>query len=458
MNRAVLATHLPRCGWILALATISLLAPPASATQAPAPPTESKQDSTAERAATLAMAGAQEALEAEDYETATAILENFLLEHPGHAQALFTLAYAYARAGRTAEAIDMYRQTLEVAPDSVPARLNLGSLLFNADRPKEAAEQFEQALKSDPANYDAHLLLAATRQKLGEAEPALRHFLRAAELDPAQEEPRRAALVLLLEQKEWERAARLLDELTALAPDDPELQLNRAEILLQEGKKEEAFAALEKYLEWAAHNASAQPSVLGEIHMRTGWLARELGRPEEALKHFQAAGRAAGEAYRQASLVEQAETLADLGRYQDALPFYQQALAGAPDDVDLLASAGYAYLKTRNYQKAVPALARALELQPDRLETYDHLSSALFLAGNLPGAIEVLEVRASRTDETQATLFLRAIAYDKLEQCAAAIDFYEKFLARKPDRMSDQYFQATARLRLLKKTCRQRRR
>ena len=70
----------------------------------------------------------------------------------------------------------------------------------------------------------------------------------------------------------------------------------------------------------------------------------------------------------------------------------------------------------------------------------------------------LLDQRARLAEETPGTLFLRGVCYDKLAQCAPAVDYYEKFLAANRDTNSDAYFEASGRLRLLKNTCKQRRR
>ncbi|MBI4465830.1 MAG: hypothetical protein HY656_00180, partial [Acidobacteria bacterium] len=95
---------------------------------------------------------------------------------------------------------------------------------------------------------------------------------------------------------------------------------------------------------------------------------------------------------------------------------------------------------------------------PTRVEAYNHLASALTLSGDLAGANRVLDQRAVYAPETPGTLFLRARNYDQLRQCGLAIDYYERFLALNRDSRSDQYFQATGRLRLLRNVCRERRR
>lgn len=408
------------------------------------------------RQAAIAVAAAQEAMARKDYATAVTVLENFLLENPGHVDALFNLAYVYALQERTADAVDMYQQTLEVDPKLFAARVNLGLLLLKEKKVDLAAAEFQQAVELQPDDYLAQLYLATARERQGRKEEALARYRRAAALDPEAIEPRRAALALLLQSKEWDGAQRLIEEMLQLAPADADLYLDLAEVHVKQGKPEQALAAYEEYLEAVARADSSPGSTVGEIHLRAGWLARELGKTEAALEHFRAAQQLGDTHHKQAGLAEQAETLARLQRYQEAIPIYEQAVASAPNNADLLAGLGFAYLQTQNYAKAVPVLARVVQLDPERAEAYSHLASAFYLGGNLAAAIEALERRAVRAAETPGTLFLRAISYDKLKQCGPAITYYEKFLATKPDTQSDSYFQATARLRWLKKTCRER--
>ncbi|MBI2956159.1 MAG: tetratricopeptide repeat protein [Acidobacteria bacterium] len=446
-HRAVLAV----------LAMGLLLAFPLAAQQPKKPPADSRKAASDARAQ-AALAGAQEALERKDYDTAIAVLENFLFDHPGHVEALFNLAYAYSLAGRTADAMDMYRQTLEVDPKLVPARINLGLLLLNKNQPEEAAAEFRQVLEIEPEHYRAQLYAATALERNGKKDEAIAHYERAAKLKPEEAEPRQALLALLLEKQDLEGAGRVLDELLALSPDNAELWLNRAELRRVSRQKPEALAAYEKYFQLASRENAASPSTRGEMHMRAGWLARELEQPEKALEHFQAARREGGDAFRLASLEGQAEVLISQERYAEAIPLCEEVATLKPEDAGVRETLGYAYLEMKNYVKAVEHLNVALRLDPRREPTYNYLASALYLGGNLAGAIAVLDRRAALAAETPATLFLRAISYDKLNQCQPAITYYEKFLEQNRDTRSDEYFQATARLRLLQKSCRDKRR
>lgn len=432
-------------GWALACAAVLLLALPAVA-RAPQEPPGQKQD------ARVALGAAQAAMERKDYVTAARLLENFLLEQPGQVEALFNLAYCYTLLDRTADAIDTYRETLEVDPKLFSARLNLGLLLLNTNQPVEAAAELERARELDPKNYRAHYYAGVALERSGKKEEALERYRHAAELDPKKTEPRRALLELLLEKGNLAEAEAVVEQLRQLQPDDARLLRLRADLQLEQGRPGDALAAYEEYLKAEPQDA--------EAHLAVGRLYRAEGRAEEALPHFLAAEQTGGPGHAWTAAYESARTLAALKRYGEAIPRYRRALELMGDDVDVEVNAelGHALLEDRQYGEAARVLSQVVQADPDRAEAYNQLASALYLGGDLAGAIGALDRRAAHAEETMGTLFLRAVSYDKLRQCGPAIDYYEKFLTLNGEARTDQYFQATGRLRLLRNVCRERRR
>lgn len=408
--------------------------------------------------AQAALAGAQEAMERKDYATAAMLLESFLFVYPGHAGALFNLAYCYSLQGRSTDAIDIYHQLLEVDPGQQAARQNLALLLLESSKPAEAVAEFDQFLEAFPDNFHAHFYRGQALESLGYKDKALADYQRAAELDPKAPQPRRAALPLLLEKKAWSDAEPVVRQLLEITPGDTELALTLAELLANQDKREDALAAYNTFLEAQASGEPPSPSTLGEIHMRSGWLARKLGRDDEALRHFRLARERGGESFALNSLIEEADTLAALKRWKQAIPLYEEAVKRKTDDTELRAALGQAHLENHEYEAAARDFLAALSIDPEREENYNRAASALYLNGALAGAIEILERRAAHAAETPGTLFLRAISHDKLGQCAGAIAYYDKFLATNPDKKSDQYLEAAGRLRTLKNSCREQRR
>ena len=440
-------------GWALLLPLLLLVPGHAQTSREDSKQRAAQQEA---RSVQVTLAAAQEALEREEYNLAATQLENLLFRHPGHREALLNLAYCYSRMERTADAVDLYRQTLEREPKLFPARLNLALLLAQEEKFAKAAAEFKRALELKPDHYQARFSYAFALERSGDKEEALEQYLRAAQLDASAVEPRRAALWMLVEKKDWTQAQELLAALQRLEPTNHDWLLTRAEVLTNQNKSEEALAVYERYFQ--AADPSGAPSTLGELHMRAGSLYRELGKQEDALRHFAAAVETGGESYELASVTAQAHILASLKRYSEALPHYRRAVELQPESAELRAGRGHALLQNRNFREAARELLRALELDPQRIESYNHLASAFHLSEKPQGAVEVLAQRARLAPETPGTLFLRAVSHDQLGQCIAAMEYYQKFLDTKPDGQSNEFFQAAGRLRTLKKTCREQRR
>jgi tetratricopeptide (TPR) repeat protein len=93
------------------------------------------------------------------------------------------LGVALSSAGRTGEAIDHYRQAVQIEPQYALAHFNLGAeLAKSADTTDEAIEQYQEALKIDPNLLSAHLNLVGSLLAKGRLEEAATHAEKAVQL------------------------------------------------------------------------------------------------------------------------------------------------------------------------------------------------------------------------------------------------------------------------------------
>jgi tetratricopeptide (TPR) repeat protein len=69
---------------------------------------------------------------------------------------------------KPSEALQYFKHSLDLAPDLVSTRMNLGALYLTYRQINAAATQFERVLKLQPNNLDARLHLAVARQALGD--------------------------------------------------------------------------------------------------------------------------------------------------------------------------------------------------------------------------------------------------------------------------------------------------
>jgi len=81
----------------------------------------------------------------------------------------------------------------------------------------------------------------------------------------------------------------------------------------------------------------------------------------------------------------------DMGRFDGALSWYEEALQLEPDNVDVRTDLGTAYLYTGNPIKAVEHYKSSLEMNPDHIQTLQNISVAYLSTGNYGEAIGHLE-------------------------------------------------------------------
>jgi Tfp pilus assembly protein PilF len=82
-------------------------------------------------------------------------------------------------------AVEAYRRALDLAPEWIEARINLGVTLYQLWQLEEAEDAFRQVLRLDPKNATALFNLGCVLYELGELDQAIRALRRAARLAPA---------------------------------------------------------------------------------------------------------------------------------------------------------------------------------------------------------------------------------------------------------------------------------
>ncbi|MBI3662589.1 MAG: tetratricopeptide repeat protein [Acidobacteria bacterium] len=82
------------------------------------------------------------------------------------------------------QAVEAYRRAIELAPEWVDARINLGTALYQMSELEEARRAFEAALEVDEGSATAHFNLGCVLDDLEEYDKAIHHLRRAAAIAP----------------------------------------------------------------------------------------------------------------------------------------------------------------------------------------------------------------------------------------------------------------------------------
>jgi tetratricopeptide (TPR) repeat protein len=374
------------------------------------------------------------ALDERRYEDAEALFSKAIAQDSKDYGAHFNLGLAYSLLNRDADAIREYRTVLELRPGLYEAELNLGLSLIRTKDAAGAVSHLTSAAGQKPKEVRPRLYLGDAYFALGQFAEAEAAYRTALELDsssapaelglgrslarqakPADAEPHYRKAIL--GQASYKDA---LLELAAIYED-----------------RRQAAEAIAIYREFPA-NPGAQER-LGALLLQTGHAADAIPPLEAAVAASPTPANrlALAQAYVQDKQIAKAEPLA------------AQAVAAAPGDIDLRMFYGRLLRDQRKFPAAAAQFLAVGQAKPDSVEAWTELSGVYMAAEQYPQALEALDRIRALGAESNALVFIRAVAYDHLHQVKDAWENYTKFLLASHGEHPDQEFQARQRARIL---------
>ena len=330
--------------------------------------------------------------------------EGILIGMPGHPSALHLLGVLRVQQRRLHEAVELLARSVEIQPLEAQSQFNLGKVLSALGRQTEATEALRTALSLDSALIDAEFSLGKALYAQGhmdEAVEAYRKFLaarpghapalfalgdalisagRPQEAEPLltaalseTADPRlRAdlyqALAVLHRQLQPVRALEYLEQALALDPTRTKLGFDRAALLEELHRFEDARAAYEQILEREPVNA--------EVHYAYNELLYRLSDKEEFLASYDRAPRT------QELMLAKALFLLNAGRFEDAERCYSDTIARYSDNRQAAIGVGLALVRGRKFAEAAAAFEQAAQRYPASVEVLCNLAGALAQSGD----------------------------------------------------------------------------
>lgn len=386
------------------------------------------------------LTAAQSAVDAKDYVTAAQDYQSYLAKKPDDAAVRFNLGYVYTAMQRPADAKSEYEKAISFDPKMGPAYLNLGLTLLATD-PGAAVDPLQHAVDLMPDQPRPKFLLGAALEHTGKLDLAIEQYQAAAKLDGKNFEIHFAlgrALLAVHRPADAEPEFRIAAQ---LSPNASEAHLGLAESLAAQNKFDTAASELATYLQAKPNDAATR--------IEYASMLADSGKYDDAIAQLdQAAATRPGDLR---ALKLRAQIYWVQKKYDAALPPLQKARSIAPNDPDVAAKLGHAYLAKKDYPEALQQLAAAYRLDPRTNSVLVDLAEAEYDNKNYAIALQALDALSKREELPPASWFFRAACYDKLEQPEQAVDAYQKFLQLNTDQNSDRYFEATSRVRFLKR-------
>jgi Flp pilus assembly protein TadD len=387
------------------------------------------------------LAAAQDAVNQQDYASAAQKYQAYLAKKPDDAVVHYDLGYAYTALQRPADAKAEYEKAISLDPKMGSAYQNLGLTLIPTD-PAAAIAPLQRAAELLPEDARTKWLLGVALEAAKKDDLAIEQYKAAAKLDTKSVDIRNSLGFALLRSGKAADAEAAFREAIALQPNGQaanDAHKGLLQVLLAEKKMDAAATELGTQLE-------AHPNDAGMRLERASLLA-DAGKDDDALAELDRAAAAGSESLRALRL--RALIYFRKKDYDHAVPALTKAIALAPSDPDLPAQLGHVYLEKKDYPNAVNELVIAIKMNPGSNDVLGDLVSAEYLSKNYVATLHGLDILAQRETLPLGSWFIRATCYDRLGQPAPALEAYQKFLQLNKDENSDMYFEATARARTL---------
>ncbi|HEY4266459.1 MAG TPA: tetratricopeptide repeat protein, partial [Micropepsaceae bacterium] len=272
------------------------------------------------------------------------------------------------RAGKFAEAAQLYAGILKENPRHFEALHALGILHYQSGRLEDAERLIGEAILINPEAADALYNRASLLLRMNRMDEALHCFDRAIAIRPNYAEALGNRGSALLRIGRTAQGLADFERLVALRPDLPQAWTNHAGALLTLERANDALASYERAL-------ALKPDYADAWRARAGALVA-LGRQSDALQSVERALQI--EPNKAGTLYRRADLLFWLNRHAEAVLAYDAFLAAEPHHADGWNMRGVALVELRRHAEALASFDRAVEAGSNDANAWNNRANVLF--------------------------------------------------------------------------------
>ncbi len=275
--------------------------------------------------------------------------EKILQVHGQHFNCLHMLGVLEAQTGNPLKALEYLQQALQINPQAPAVLGNYGNALNDLKRWQEALPFFQQALALDPNMINAQYAQGIAHYQLGDYAQAQQSFQQVLSLQPDYMEAMRYLIQTYYQSQQTELAIQTSEQLLARLGKSADSYLHLAHLHYDLKNYAYALSNIEQALALDAQLAGA--------HSLKGLVLMGLNQPLKAQ------------------------------------PCLQTALQLNANDIDVLSNLGLTMQELQHLPEAIDYFDQALALAPDHAEVQFNKSLALLLSGDFTQGWQLFESR-----------------------------------------------------------------
>lgn len=298
---------------------------------------------------------------------------------PEYVGARFNLGMLESRRGHLRDAIAWMQQEMEIEETS-NLQLELGRAYATLGEPDSAETAYRRSIELDDSNATAHMWLGQLYEELGEMDKALEQTMIGLELRPRDLDYQYVAGSLLLRMGQPERAKEYLEPVAEERPWHHGALVNMGQALMRLGRQEDAepyFAQadtaqqLQQKIMEAEREINRDPDILSNW-IELGGLLRQSGDYEKAIEAFNVAVTL--DPWNMHLQNNLALLYMEDGQLDVAIRRYRAILTVDSSLADVWLNLGAAYANAGNEEAARDAWRRVQELEPGHPAARDYLA------------------------------------------------------------------------------------
>jgi tetratricopeptide (TPR) repeat protein len=382
-----------------------------------------------------------------EYENAIAAFNIALEINPWHYNAQYYRALGYEELNELEKAIQCYEAILKISPSDYQALFNSGKLYMKMENWSTAAGTLKKAYEKKQT-YECALLLGKSLVKSGDTERAMEYFSKAIEINPLGHEAYFESGKIQLELGELE-SARTSFELALKIEQNTEYSKHLGIVYYRQENYASAIEIFDKisddeslfYAADCAAKLGMDDKALAYLNRITltgahAWLLKggceeKLGKFEDALFSYAKGIEVAPDALE--LWLAKGNLLFKLERYSAAKACFEHILSSGKEDADTLKKIAEVYLKLGENEKCIATIEK-LEALGERADRHmlSLLGEAYFNLKDYEKALEALN-RALEIASDSDLLLRVAKIYVLMEKYGDAIPIFEKYIEMVPD-------------------------
>jgi len=339
----------------------------------------------------ISLQQAVQLIQGQRLEEARTLLTTICKERPDIAQAWLLFSTLNGIQGNFIQAERCAREALRLQPDILGACATLGSALQSQGRAKEAIACFRQALKENPEDCNSYNNMGNALSSEGQPEEAEACYLKAIALAPEYAEAHNNIGVLLVLREELEKALVYFRRAVDLNHEYIDAIFNAGTTLKSLGSHTEALACFS--------------DVITKQH-----------------RHLEAR-------------LQAANILSVHGDVDGANRLYEEVLQLSPENINALIGIAGAFLKKKDYQKAINFGNRAVRINSLDADALYCLGSAYLGSGDTGMAKKLFR----KTHESSPTHVMAIYHLSTLGELQVPENFAPEYVANLFDKFSDTF-------------------